>query len=730
MTDKKPPQIIAVGGGKGGVGKSSISSGLAIAIAQAGHTTTIIDLDLGGANLHTLFGLKTTDRGIGDFIYNPKSRNLADYAIDTDVKGLKLISGNGFIPGIANLEHSRKLRVLRALRKLDSEFVILDLGAGTSYNVIDFFSMTQSGVVITLPEPTAILNAYEFLKNVVYRILTQRFKRGTPVFNIINDFKRSDSTPKSEMEGLIDEVAKTDLNAANEIKKICHEFRPALILNMCRGKSAGLGNSLGDICSNYLNVKLSYLGAVSYDDEVRESNVNMKPFLISSPDAECSRSLRVIAEHSIERNWLNPSIGEQFDALTDADIEKQEQEEQKEASANVSTILKGHSDVELSSLLGSFYHASKVQLKNRWQGEGGDLEHRKGVEVPAETTVQALKISQDIDIEPRLDSKLKVPHFVSMERIYPRRPGVLARWFLPFSNRRKLAAGVMSAVTQILKIVDSKNIDLTMASIEDRAPKTPETGSAWMEVGLQLIKTDRIAAAQLAFAHALACLPDNAAVSNNRAASLIATGMMEPALDVLTNGLLHHPDDRDLNYNIGLVHLAMLKYEMAADAFEKVNAGAKEKSLSALQLEAYCRYKAQQFDVAERLYAEIAELVPLNPDVRFNRALAQLHVGQYQGATETFTSVLAVLPEDAEALAGRGLAHWHEDKAEEAVTDLTRAIKIKPADLSIRTARGLLCFQRGQYDVAIGDIQIITELVPNNEQFQELLNQIHQRIGV
>ncbi|MFH0880731.1 MAG: P-loop NTPase, partial [Lentisphaerota bacterium] len=123
-------RILAVGGGKGGVGKSFVTAGLATSLAERGQETTLIDLDLGAANLHTVFGIKTASRGIGDFIYAPTSGNLADYSVETSMPKLRLISGNGFIPGIANLTYAQKIRILKAISRLNCDYVILDLGAG------------------------------------------------------------------------------------------------------------------------------------------------------------------------------------------------------------------------------------------------------------------------------------------------------------------------------------------------------------------------------------------------------------------------------------------------------------------------------------------------------------------------------------------------------------------------------------------------------------------------
>ena len=196
-------RVISVGGGKGGVGKSVVALNLAVELARSGRKTVLVDLDLGAANLHTLLGLSTSPGGIGSFLYRTQGRCLADFAMETGVRNLRFISGDGLIPGIANLEHVRKLKILYGLRSLNADCAVLDLGAGTHFNVVDFFSITRSGVVVTLPEPTAVMNAYEFLKNVTYRMIEREFRSRAAVIEEVTRFKRAAGLSDGSMPVLV-----------------------------------------------------------------------------------------------------------------------------------------------------------------------------------------------------------------------------------------------------------------------------------------------------------------------------------------------------------------------------------------------------------------------------------------------------------------------------------------------------------------------------------------------
>ncbi len=157
------PDIWAVAGGKGGVGKSVVASNLAVAVARRGLRCLLIDADLGGANQHTLFGIEKP-RGTLDAFLAGEAKELGSVATPTRFHGLSLIFASSDALGAANPKHSQKQKFLRHLRKADADVVILDLGAGTAFNTLDLFLSARVQLVVTTPELTAIQNAYGFIK--------------------------------------------------------------------------------------------------------------------------------------------------------------------------------------------------------------------------------------------------------------------------------------------------------------------------------------------------------------------------------------------------------------------------------------------------------------------------------------------------------------------------------------------------------------------------------------
>ena len=163
-------KIWAIGGGKGGVGKSLIAANLGVTLARKGSRVILVDLDLGGANLHTCLGVGMPRRTLGDFLER-RVENIGDLVVETKIKRLGLISGAKDSLWVANLKHAQKRRFISKLLDLDADYIIVDLGAGTTFNTLDFFISADLCIVALVPEPTSIENVYRFIKSAFYRKL-------------------------------------------------------------------------------------------------------------------------------------------------------------------------------------------------------------------------------------------------------------------------------------------------------------------------------------------------------------------------------------------------------------------------------------------------------------------------------------------------------------------------------------------------------------------------------
>ncbi|MBN1669955.1 MAG: P-loop NTPase [Kiritimatiellae bacterium] len=736
MEPTRRTQILAVGGGKGGVGKSCISANLAIALASSGHNTIIIDLDLGGANLHTLLGIQTTHLGIGDFIYRPDTQSLIEYAIDTGTDNLRLISGNGFIPGIANLEYQRKIKVLKAISQLDATYVVLDLGAGTSFNVVDFFTMTHSGIVVSLPEPTAILNAYEFLKNVVFRIFTKQFKDDPGMLDLIARFKTSGDTEKGNTIDVLAQLAGgANPDAERQMRQVLHDFRPALVLNMARKNAERLGRSLEDICATYLSIQLRYFGSVPYDERVPSATLEMKPFLWAYPDSSPSQSVRQIAQACMNVSWMDSAEAAGFSEAPAPDTAPGDGEGGTRAlarTAGLAARLDGRSDVELSSLLSGFLkETSSLLVDEPRVAPIADSETIDGEYAPPDAEHFAINASAatiNLPIEPRIRPDARLPYFApvpegSQKSAAPR------GFFDRFRQETRMEADFSARLAEIRKAPRGKGVAVALQALMDDSPLSPYMGWDWLETGLAFVKSHQIHLAQQAFSRAATCLPKNDVAANNWAASLIAMGAIARVPTILEDALKNNPHSSFLYFNLGLAFLSMKQYKRAADCFSKVRAMfGGDDFLNVHFLEGYCLYQIPDYTAAELMFRSAAKSEPDDMYAQFNLGLSQIHRHMYDESVNTMTRLLNEAPDDAEAYAARGLAKWHSLDMRQALGDFTQAIRLEPAKLAFYVARASIAHQLGRYDLAIPDMQAITRLLPAQDSLQSLIGKIRQEL--
>lgn len=171
-------RVIAIGGGKGGVGKSFVAVNLAVSIAKTGRRVTMLDADFGAANLHALFGILRPERTVMDFV-NGRADRLADVALETGISNLRILAGTCDVLGSADLAADKKRALLAGLGDIDSDVLIIDVGAGTSAHTVDLFNAADTRMVVMSPELTSAQNAYGFLKIAVFRRL-QRAVEGHP----------------------------------------------------------------------------------------------------------------------------------------------------------------------------------------------------------------------------------------------------------------------------------------------------------------------------------------------------------------------------------------------------------------------------------------------------------------------------------------------------------------------------------------------------------------------
>ncbi len=296
-------KIIAIGGAKGGIGKSLFVANLGVFLTQLGKRTVVVDLDLGGANLHLYMGIWSLARRIDDFL-TLKVPTIGDIMTPTKY-GPTLIGGGCGKLGTANLHFSRKLKLLRALKTIDADYVILDLGGDTTYNILDFYLAADQGFVLTTCEPASYLDAYGFIKMSLHRKLTRLFGaeskyrayRDFEVAQLIKAFIFADtSTNGRHMSDLVKQMAQSKPTHQRLIAELLDGFRPGTVVTMCQATDNvnELVSRLKKVSEKMLSINLNHFGCVAFDKQIQNSAKDLVPIVAKAPDGAFARALRRI----------------------------------------------------------------------------------------------------------------------------------------------------------------------------------------------------------------------------------------------------------------------------------------------------------------------------------------------------------------------------------------------------------------------------------------------------
>jgi flagellar biosynthesis protein FlhG len=311
-----PPRIIAIGGAKGGIGKSMLAVNLAVFLSRYHHRVVLVDLDLGGANLHLYMGGVQLPYTIGDYISGVVN-DLNATAVATD-HGPFLIGGNSSRLGAANIHFTRKLKLMRSVNQIQADVVILDLGADTSYNNIDFFLSADCGIVLTTCDPAAYLEAYNFIKVAVLRKLNRVFGpesdfhilRDPALEGLIKAKTLSDNGVNVSVVDILDRIDRELPHQHDLIQAVLNAFNAHLVVNMTTDTAQvnRVVERLQNVADKMLAVDVRHLGNLVYQDEIRTSTQSLVPAVAQFPEGHLARDLAHITRELGLRSGIGVSI--------------------------------------------------------------------------------------------------------------------------------------------------------------------------------------------------------------------------------------------------------------------------------------------------------------------------------------------------------------------------------------------------------------------------------------
>ncbi len=296
---KKDCEIWAIGGGKGGTGKSFAISSMGNYLASKGKRVVLIDADLGGANLHTFLGINKPKISLTDFF--EKGLPLSELIVDSGIANMGLVVGNLNSLASDNIKYTQKLKLFRQIRNLDTDYVLIDLGGGTHYNVIDAFLHADKMIVMIVPELLSIENMYHFIKNVLFRKLMYSLNTHGLKRMLLETWKYRNSHRIRNIKELIEYLMGQSQQVRDILNREISGFKIYLILNQIRSsQEIRIGNSMKSVCIKYLGFHAQYVGYIEHDDCVYRCINRRQVFMQTYPLSRSAVEINKLTENLLK----------------------------------------------------------------------------------------------------------------------------------------------------------------------------------------------------------------------------------------------------------------------------------------------------------------------------------------------------------------------------------------------------------------------------------------------
>ena len=296
---EKEGKIWAIGGGKGGTGKTFVTSAMGTYIAGKGKRVILIDIDIGGANLHSFLGIRRPKKSLTDFFEAGASLN--KLAVKTGIDNMSLITGDIHSLASDNIKFTQKLKLFRHIMKLNKHYVIIDLGGGSHNNTIDTFLMADKKIVVLEPEITSVENMYHFIKNALFRKLRMSLREYGFKDIVEQMWERREEYNIKSLRDLMDCIGDNFSYVGDIIDKELSDFKLYLILNKIRSSDDILiGSSMKSIFMKYLGVDTKFVGFVEYDDSVWRSIRERRPFMLNYSLSRSAKEVEVFTENLLK----------------------------------------------------------------------------------------------------------------------------------------------------------------------------------------------------------------------------------------------------------------------------------------------------------------------------------------------------------------------------------------------------------------------------------------------
>lgn len=217
--------------------------------------------------------------------------------VSCGIEGAGMVAGSLGSLNSESINYSQKLKLFRHIKALDTEYIFIDLGAGSHYNTIDTFLLADRMIVVTVPEITAMENMYHFIKNVYFRKLSMVFGLYGLKDLIHDSWKQRATYGIRTLRELVDYLKGISSEVGDIFEKELSGFNIHIILNQTRSaKDFMIGENLQGVCGRLLGIHTTYAGHVEYDACVPRSINSKHLFMLDYHYSPVVREVGLLAE--------------------------------------------------------------------------------------------------------------------------------------------------------------------------------------------------------------------------------------------------------------------------------------------------------------------------------------------------------------------------------------------------------------------------------------------------
>ena len=298
-------EIWAIGGGKGGTGKSAITAAVGFQLSRLGKRVVLVDADFGSANLHTCLGLGQPARSLLEFLRGGGSV-IDEYAVATPYPNLRLIGGR-VDEGVGSLPTGWPSRLSTALRALSVDIALVDLGAGVSLDTVDTMNLADRQILVVVPEPTSVENVISLLRSLSVQRLIQRVPSNEVRRRLVALQAGSAGGHVKTAEDFFREIEQVDPGLVGAARAVLGEMALALLTNQVRDEAdRKFGAQMAAVIQRHFSVPMAYAGFVHHDDAVWRTLRRGEMFMVEASRSRAAEDVRRLTRNLLRRADQSP----------------------------------------------------------------------------------------------------------------------------------------------------------------------------------------------------------------------------------------------------------------------------------------------------------------------------------------------------------------------------------------------------------------------------------------